>query len=281
MRKNWFVAALLLVLPPALGAANWQTRVDPAVAEAKAAHKLIFVDLYAEWCGWCKELEKQVYSTPRFQEFARQFVLLRVDTEDRGEGSKLAGRFGAYSLPTTLVLDANLARVGKVEGFAPTEQYIAEIEAELEQYRDYERRMSTAASLVDRNQLRDLAAEAHERQDGSRAAVLLRRAVTLETDAQLRARLQYLLADALRMARSWNEAEKELAAVRAAAAMLRDQDLAERSELLAFNLADDRGDCHQAIAVLQDFLRLHPRSGYSGQAAQTLQALRSDKAACT
>ena len=279
--KHPIAVALLLTLPAAANASTWQTRVEPAVAEAKASHKLIFVDLYAEWCGWCKELEKQVYTTPRFQEFARQFVLLRVDTEDRGEGAKLAGRFGAYSLPTTLILDPNLARVGKVEGFAPTEQYIAEIQDELDQHRDYERRMSAASTLVDRNQLRDLAAEAHARQDGARAAPLLRRSVTLETDAQLRARLQYLLADALRMARSWSEAEKELAAVRASAALLRDQDLAERAELLAFNLADDRGDCRQAIAVLEDFLRVHPRSGYSGQAAQTLQALRADKAACT
>ncbi len=273
--------ALLLLLPPALGAAEWQTRVAPALAEAQASHKLIFVDLYADWCGWCKQLEKQVYTTPRFRDFARQFVLLRVDTEDRGEGSKLAGRFGAYTLPTTLILDANLARVGRVEGFAPTEQYIAEIERELAGYRDYERRIAEAAELADQTRLRDLATEAHERQDGARAAVLLRRSIALETDAQLRSRLHYLLADALRLAKQWSEAEKELAAVRSAAAMLRDQDLAERAALLAFSLADDRGDCHQAIAALEDFLRVHPRSGYRSQAAQTLAALRTDKAACT
>jgi thioredoxin-like negative regulator of GroEL len=274
--------ALLLLLPaPALGAGPWRTQIAPAVAEAAAGHKLILVDLYAEWCGWCKELEKQVFSTPRFRDFAGQFVLLRVDTEDRGEGSKLAGRFGAYNLPTTLILDSNLARVGRIEGFAPTEEYIAQIQRQLDGHREYERRIAAAPSLTDAAQLRDLATEAHARQDGARAAALLRRSLAAETDAQLRARLQYLLADALRLARQWDAAQQELAAVRAAAALLRDRDLVERADLLAFNLADDRGDCRQAIAVLEDFLRVHPRSGYSGQAAQTLAALRTDKAACT
>jgi outer membrane protein assembly factor BamD (BamD/ComL family) len=50
---------------------------------------------------------------------------------------------------------------------------------------------------------------------------------------------------------------------------------------LAYNLADDRGNCQQAMVALEDFLRLHPQSGYRGQAAQTLAALRTDKAACT
>ena len=279
--KRALPVALLLTLAAPLAASEWQTRVAPAVAEAKASHKLLFVDLYAEWCGWCKQLEKDVYSTPRFREFARQFVLLRVDTEDRAEGTKLAGRFGAYDLPTTLILDAELTRVGKVIGFAPTEQYIAEIQRELEEYRDYQGRLATASGITDKNQLRDLAAEAHERQDGVHAAALLRRTIDLETDAQLRARMQYLLADSLRLAGAWKDSATELAAARSAATMLRDQDLVERVDLLAFSLAEDRGDCKQAIAALEDFLRVHPRSGYSGQAAQTLATLRTDKAACT
>jgi outer membrane protein assembly factor BamD (BamD/ComL family) len=93
--------------------------------------------------------------------------------------------------------------------------------------------------------------------------------------------MQYLLADSLRLAGAWKDAATELAAARSAATMLRDPDLVERVDLLAFSLAEDRGDCKQAIAALEDFLRVHPRSGYSGQAAQTLAALRTDKAACT
>ena len=282
MRKRFLGVCLLLLFPAAAGAAApWKTDVASAVAESAASGKPVLVDMYAEWCGWCKELERQVFSTPRFLDYAKRFVLLRVDTEDRGEGGKLAARFGAYNLPTIVIFDRNLARLAKIEGFAPTEQYIATIESQLTEHGDYERRIATAATLTDATALRALASEAHSRQDGARAAALLRRVIASEENALTAARLRYLLADALRLGRQFEEAGKELAALRAAAAMLRDQDLVERADLLAFNLADDRGNCKQAVTALEDFLRLHPKSGYSGQAAQTLVALRSDKAACT
>ncbi len=91
MMKNALPLALLLLLPPAAEAENWRTEIGPALAEAKAGNKLLLVDLYAEWCGWCKELERQVFSTKRFQDYTKQFVLLRVDTDDRRRGQQ-AGR---------------------------------------------------------------------------------------------------------------------------------------------------------------------------------------------
>lgn len=281
MRKFSLAAWLLLLSPALAGAETWKTDLTSALAESTGSGKPVLVDMYADWCGWCKELERQVFSTPRFQEFSKRFVLLRVDTEDRGEGGKLAARFGAYNLPTIVIFDRNLSRLAKIEGFAPTEPYIASIESQLGEHGDYQRRLAAAASLTDPVALRTLAGEAHSRQDGARAAALLRRVIVVETNALSVARLRYLLADALRLGRQFEEAGKELATLRAAAALLRDQDLIERADLLAFNLADDRGNCQQAVSALEDFLRLHPKSGYSGQAAQTLAALRSDKAACT
>ncbi len=163
----------------------------------------------------------------------------------------------------------------------PTEEFIAQIDRELAAHRAYEQRIARSAEMQEPEAIRELAAEAHGRQDGVRAASLLRRALGLESNETRSARIRYLLADSLRLGRQFEEAAKELAAVRSAAAKLADQELIERADLLAYNLADDRGNCQQAMVALEDFLRLHPKSGFRGQAAQTLATLRTDKAACT
>ena len=41
---------------------DWQTDYDKSLAKAKEEKKLVMVDLYTDWCGWCKRLDKDTYS---------------------------------------------------------------------------------------------------------------------------------------------------------------------------------------------------------------------------
>jgi len=279
------LAAALLLPTAALAAppADWATRVEPALARARAEHKLVLVDLYASWCGWCKELDRQVFSTPRFRAYARQFVLLRVDTEDGGEGAELAARFAAESLPTTLIVTPQLSLAGQIEGFLPTERYIAAIDAELADYRAYQRRVERDARTTDPAALRRLAEEAHRRLDGAPAAQLYRRVLASSgVQPAERPLLTYLLADALRLDRDFAGASTALAAARAAAQREHDAELVERADLLAFSIAHEAGDCRRAKLSLEEFLQKHPQSSMSAQAQRALQALAADKSArCT
>src|SRR3990172_13240993 len=86
-------------------AASWHQKLAPALSEAQSSNRLVLVDLYAQWCGWCKRLEREVFATAKFQAAARDFVLLRVDVEDGGEGSRIQARYEAETLPTTLILN--------------------------------------------------------------------------------------------------------------------------------------------------------------------------------
>ena len=80
--KTAFVALLSVVLylagpQPVQAAAVWLDHPETAFAEAKRSGKVVLVDLYADWCGWCKVMERDVFSTPEFQTYAERFVLLR------------------------------------------------------------------------------------------------------------------------------------------------------------------------------------------------------------
>ena len=67
MRRILLFATAMLVAGQAF--AGWVTSVDAAQKKAKTAHRLIFVDLFADWCGWCHKLEANVFEKPGFQAF--------------------------------------------------------------------------------------------------------------------------------------------------------------------------------------------------------------------
>ncbi|MBC7565839.1 MAG: thioredoxin family protein [Pedobacter sp.] len=80
---------------------------DLALKKAKAENKYIFVDAYAVWCGPCKLLKATTFKNHEVADlFNKNFVNLSLDME-KGEGIKLAEKWGIEAYPTLLVLDSN------------------------------------------------------------------------------------------------------------------------------------------------------------------------------
>jgi len=278
--KDKLLPLLLILLslgvPPGAWASTWLTSVEEAVERAVRDDRYILVDLYADWCGWCKVLEEKVFSTPEFRKFTRDFILLRVNVDDGAEGSELQARFGVAGLPTTLMMDARLVRIGTVAGYAPPEEFIQKLAAELENYRQLMRYYEQMRHSDDSAVLRALAEELHSRGDGARAAVVYEqvgRRMGPDTDGA--AWLHYLIADAHRLGRQFDEAERALKKARAMSGALGDRELAERIDLLSFYIAQDQGDCAKAQASLERFLKEHPRSTHRREVRRTLEALKS------
>ncbi len=76
-----------------------------AQKRARQAHKYIFVDAYATWCGPCKQLKATTFRDPKVADFFnRNFVNLSLDME-KGEGPTLAETWQVTAYPTLLVID--------------------------------------------------------------------------------------------------------------------------------------------------------------------------------
>jgi thioredoxin-like negative regulator of GroEL len=267
--------SLLASSPPPPG--PWLSDLAPARAEAKRTGKPILVDLYADWCGWCKELDRDVFASPKFQDYGRHFVLLRLDTEDGGDGTMIEGRYGAESLPTILLLRHDLVEIGKVQGFAPVDNYLGRLQAELDNWATINQTYEQVASGRNTADVRALAEELHQRGDGPRAAILYRRVLsTPGLTPDLNGWTRYLLADALRMAEDYESAQREIAEAKRGASGKAGEQLIERLDLLAVQVAEDRGDCRSQVSALQSFIKLHPQSDYRYRAQRTLDTLRSE-----
>src|SRR5438093_12431134 len=83
MKATTLVLAILGITFSALAEApqGWTEDYAKALEQAKPEHKLVLLDFTgSDWCGWCKKLDAEVFSTPKFQEYAsKHIVLVQVD----------------------------------------------------------------------------------------------------------------------------------------------------------------------------------------------------------
>jgi len=109
--------ALLIWLGSAApaGAAEFNYRgLDEAFRLAGAEQKLVMIFFWAEWCGYCNQIRREVFSDPGVHEiFDRKFLAVSVDVEKDPEG--LARKYHARALPTLVFLKPE----GEVLGFLP------------------------------------------------------------------------------------------------------------------------------------------------------------------
>lgn len=289
-----FLALAVAAASPAAGAENagetpaaeasaalsWHQSLEPALAAARASGKPLLVDLYADWCIWCHRLEAEVFSSPQFAERAADFVLLRVDVEDGGEGAWLLRRLGVGGLPTLAILDADLVRMGLVDGYATTSRYLLKIDRALTAYEMMRQRDLERAASDDRATLRAVGRELLGRQDGKAAAAVYDKLLAAPgLPAAERAELLLWRADAERLARRYDRAAATLAEARSliAGGDAASPKLHDALDLGVLRLAEDRGGC-TGVAVLEDFLRQRSKSRHASRAKSDIAELKAGPA---
>jgi thioredoxin-related protein len=132
-------AAVSAFVTAAGASAEWLTDYKQAQEEAKARNKLVLLNFTgSDWCGWCIKLDREVFSTPEFKDYAsKNLVLLEADFPHgkpqpatvRKQNEELAMRYQVIGFPTILVLNGDGKVVGEL-GYTPggPSAFIAELE---------------------------------------------------------------------------------------------------------------------------------------------------------
>src|SRR5262249_34672942 len=79
-----------------------------ALVRARAEHKPVMIDFFAEWCAACKELDRETYVAPTVVAEASRFVRIKVDgTNALDPLDALYARFGVNGLPTVAFVSSD------------------------------------------------------------------------------------------------------------------------------------------------------------------------------
>lgn len=125
MRYVVTILAALFAVATAAGQVRFEegspTQLRKMAAEG---NKLIFMDLYADWCGPCQSMERRVFAREHVGEFMNEhFVSVRIDIETN-EGAELAQAYNVRSIPTFLVFTPEMELVGRSAGFRTSERFV-------------------------------------------------------------------------------------------------------------------------------------------------------------
>ncbi len=112
---------------------TWQQVVD----KAKKENKLIFLDIYAVWCGPCKQMDKKIFPDAKVGDFYnRHFISYKLDGE-KGEGIGIAKKYGVKAYPTNLYLNPkDLSVVSREMGYVDVATFIGRGEQALKEFKD-------------------------------------------------------------------------------------------------------------------------------------------------
>ena len=109
---------------------------DVSFEEAKQAaaseHKVVMIDFFTTWCGWCKVLDRNTYTDPAVSKLTdEKFVCVKIDAE-KGEGIELAKKYQISGYPTIVFFDEGGKEIDRVVGYEDPGRFVRSLEVAAE-----------------------------------------------------------------------------------------------------------------------------------------------------
>lgn len=121
---------------------SWEEAIERATTDKRP--KKLFIDVYTDWCGWCKKMDKETFQNPEVAAYMKEnFYMVKLDAEQKepivyqGKTYKYipSGRRGYHELaaallngrmsyPTVVFLDEQLNMLSPVPGYQKPEPFL-------------------------------------------------------------------------------------------------------------------------------------------------------------
>jgi thiol:disulfide interchange protein len=106
-------------------AVAWEKDLTVALSRADSERKVVMVDFYTDWCGWCRKLDETTYADPAVQSTLKRLVTVKLDAERGGRAD--AERYRVEGFPCVLFLNAKGVEVARIPGYLPPGEFLEEL----------------------------------------------------------------------------------------------------------------------------------------------------------
>lgn len=103
---------------------KWEKDLATAIKKAKSKNLPIMIDIYTDWCIWCKELDKNTYANEKVIETAKKIVSVKLNPETSEEGEEIAKKYGVKGYPTILFINTDGFVLENVGGYVEGEKFV-------------------------------------------------------------------------------------------------------------------------------------------------------------
>lgn len=145
--KKLIIAALFVVFAQTVKAQDkiqWYT-FEEVIKLAQENPKMILVDVYTDWCGWCKKMDKETFTDQKVIEYVNSnFYAVKLNAEDKKSKFKFRGKeyseetmaraMQVRSYPNFVIMDAAMENITQLPGYREASPFVAALSSLLENF---------------------------------------------------------------------------------------------------------------------------------------------------
>ncbi|MFM1807936.1 MAG: hypothetical protein RLZZ242_661 [Bacteroidota bacterium] len=123
---------------------QWLSFEEAAEIAEKGTNKKFFIDVYTDWCGWCKKMDKETFNDPKVRAYMlANYHMVKFNAEQaesityKGETYRLVGKGrsmyhelayaltqGNLSYPTVIFMTERFEVLSPVAGYYPASPFL-------------------------------------------------------------------------------------------------------------------------------------------------------------